>query len=100
MRFVQEREHLRAPRVELRGGVFEAKKTERAHGIAKTAFIARATPYALQTRRASMAELVAILNVVVYEGIVVEDFNGHGGIKHVLDRRSLRGRDSHHHLRP
>jgi hypothetical protein len=45
-----------------------------------------------------VAELVAILDVVVHQRIIMENFDRDGRIDGVLDRGALAGGDSHDHL--
>ncbi len=97
MCLVQQGEHRQnPPRIEVRGRVFEAEKAERTHRVAGVDCPCDAvrTPQ----RRAAVTQLVAILDVVVHERIIVEDLDRNGCVERVLDRSRLTGGNSHHHL--
>ncbi len=77
--------------------MLEAQKAQRAHrvtGVNRTSDAVRAPE-----RGTSVAEFVAILDIVVDERVVVKDLDGDGRIERTLDRRSFAHRNAHHHLR-
>ncbi len=93
VRFVQERQHLQdAPGIEMRRRLLEAQEAQRAHrvaGVDRPRHAVRAPQ-----GRPSVAQLVAVLDVVVDERIVVEDLDGHRGVERLLDRRAFADGDA------
>ncbi len=84
--------------IEAGAGVLQAQKTQGAHRIAG---VDRRADAVLAPQRApAVAQFVAVFDVVVNQRIVMEDFDGDGGVERVLDRRAFAERNAQHHLRP